>query len=43
MLEQGRIDPTPMITDLIGLDGVAEAFRMLESPTTQSKVLVVPS
>ncbi len=43
MIEQRRIDPTAMITDVIGLDGVAEAFRVLQSPTTQSKVLVVPS
>lgn len=43
MLEQRRIDPTAMITDIIGLDGVADAFRTLDAPTTQSKVLVVPS
>jgi len=42
MLDQGRIDARPMITDEIGLDGVADAFVALEKPTTQSKVLVVP-
>jgi (R,R)-butanediol dehydrogenase/meso-butanediol dehydrogenase/diacetyl reductase len=42
MLEQGRIKPTPMITDVVGLDGVAAAFDTLERPTTQSKVMVVP-
>lgn len=42
MLDQGRIDPTPMITDEIGLDGVASAFSALESPDAQCKVLVRP-
>jgi (R,R)-butanediol dehydrogenase/meso-butanediol dehydrogenase/diacetyl reductase len=42
MLDQGRIAPTQMITDVIGLDGVADAFTALERPTTQSKVMVVP-
>jgi len=42
MLEQGRIAPAAMITDVVGLDGVAAAFDALEHPTTQSKVIVVP-
>ncbi|HME68826.1 MAG TPA: zinc-binding dehydrogenase [Myxococcota bacterium] len=42
MLEQGRIAPAAMITDVVGLDGVAAAFDALEHPTTQSKVMVVP-
>jgi (R,R)-butanediol dehydrogenase/meso-butanediol dehydrogenase/diacetyl reductase len=42
MLEQGRIAPSSMITDVVGLDGVAAAFESLERPTTQSKVMVVP-
>ena len=42
MLEQGRIAPAPMITDVIPLEGVAAAFDALEHPTTQSKVMVVP-
>jgi (R,R)-butanediol dehydrogenase/meso-butanediol dehydrogenase/diacetyl reductase len=43
MLDQGRIDPSAMITDVVGLDGVAQAFEALEKPTTQSKVMVVPA
>lgn len=43
MMDQGRLDATPMITDVIGLDGVAAAFEALAKPTTQSKVMVVPS
>jgi (R,R)-butanediol dehydrogenase/meso-butanediol dehydrogenase/diacetyl reductase len=43
MMDQGRLDPTPMVTDVIGLDGVAAAFEALEKPTTQSKVMVVPA
>ena len=42
MLEQGRIAPAPMITDVVPLEGVAAAFDALEHPTTQSKVMVVP-
>lgn len=42
MLDQGRIEPRAMITDEIGLGGVADAFVALASPTTESKVLVVP-
>lgn len=42
MLDQGRIDPRAMMTDEIGLEGVADAFVALERPTTQAKVLVVP-
>jgi len=43
MMDQGRLDPSAMITDVIGLGGVAAAFEALEKPTTQSKVMVVPS
>ena len=42
MLEQGRIDPAPMITDRIGLAGVPAMFETLARPTTQAKVLIEP-
>lgn len=42
MMSQGRVDPTPLVTDQIGLDGVAAAFTALETPDAQCKVLVRP-
>ena len=42
MLEQERIDPSPMITDRIGLDEVPAMFETLAAPTTQAKVLIAP-
>jgi (R,R)-butanediol dehydrogenase/meso-butanediol dehydrogenase/diacetyl reductase len=43
MMEQGRIDPRPIVTDRIGLDDVPEAFEALAKPDAQCKVLVFPS
>ncbi len=42
MLDQGRIDPGPMITDRIGFAQVPAMFEALAQPTTQAKVLIVP-
>lgn len=42
MIDQGRIAPGPMVTDCIGLAGVAGAFSELSKPTGQCKVLVFP-
>jgi (R,R)-butanediol dehydrogenase/meso-butanediol dehydrogenase/diacetyl reductase len=42
MLDQGRIDPSPMITDRIGFAEVPAMFETLAHPTTQAKVLIVP-
>jgi threonine dehydrogenase-like Zn-dependent dehydrogenase len=39
-LEAGTIDVTPLVTDVIGLADVPEAFRALERPSTQCKVLI---
>jgi len=39
-LRAGTIDVTPLVTDVIGLADVPEAFRALERPTTQCKVLI---
>nr|AIT69695.1 putative zinc-dependent alcohol dehydrogenase [uncultured bacterium] len=41
-LAKGSLPVDPMITDVIGLDGVPDAFRALATPTTQSKVLIEP-
>ncbi|NNL66156.1 MAG: alcohol dehydrogenase catalytic domain-containing protein [Myxococcales bacterium] len=42
MLEQGRLDPSPMITDRIDFAGVPDMFETLAAPSTQAKVLIVP-
>jgi len=42
MLDQDRIDPSPMVTDRIGLADVPAMFETLAAPTTQAKVLIVP-
>ena len=42
MLGAGRIDPTPMVTDRVGLDGMPEAFEALRKPVGQCKVIVEP-
>ncbi len=39
MLSQGRIDVSPMITDVVGLDELPAAFEALRSPSHQCKVL----
>ena len=40
MLDAGRIDPWPMVTDRIDLAGLPEAFEALKQPAEQCKVLV---
>jgi (R,R)-butanediol dehydrogenase/meso-butanediol dehydrogenase/diacetyl reductase len=42
MLEQGRFDPSPLITDTVSLDELPEAFESLRQPSRQAKVIVVP-
>lgn len=39
-LADGSIQADPMITDVIGVEGVPEAFAALARPTAQSKILV---
>lgn len=41
-IAQGAIDVTPMITGVVGIDGVAEAFEALGSPDEHVKILVEP-
>ena len=42
LLDSGRVDPKPMITDVIGLDELPSTFEALRKPTTQIKVMVRP-
>lgn len=39
MLAQGRIDASPMVTDIISLDDMPDAFEALRNPSHQCKVL----
>jgi len=43
MLAEGKVDPRPMITGTVGLDGVAAAFADLEDPERHAKILIDPS
>jgi threonine dehydrogenase-like Zn-dependent dehydrogenase len=43
MLAEGKIDPAPLITGKVGLDGVGAAFDALGNPETHAKILVDPS
>ena len=43
MLADGKVDPRPMITGTVGLDGVAGAFSDLEDPERHAKILIDPS
>ncbi|MDG2333560.1 MAG: alcohol dehydrogenase catalytic domain-containing protein [Myxococcota bacterium] len=40
MLDAGRIDPWPMVTDRIDLPGLPQAFEALKKPADECKVLV---
>jgi threonine dehydrogenase-like Zn-dependent dehydrogenase len=42
MLAEGKIDPRPLMTGSVGLDGVDAAFAALADPETQAKVLIDP-
>jgi len=41
-IAEGRIDVAPVITDTVGLEGVAGAFAALGDPEAQCKVMVRP-
>ena len=43
MLAEGKVDPRPMITGTVGLDGVAGAFSDLADPEQHAKILIDPS
>lgn len=42
MLAEGKVDPRPLITGTVGLDGVGAAFRALGDPERHAKILVDP-
>jgi threonine dehydrogenase-like Zn-dependent dehydrogenase len=42
MLAEGEVDPRPMVTGEVGLDGVDAAFAALGDPEQHAKVLVDP-
>ena len=41
-LERGAIDPTPLVTDVVDLDGLPPRFEALKRPTTECKILIEP-
>jgi threonine dehydrogenase-like Zn-dependent dehydrogenase len=41
-IAEGRIDVAPVITDAVGLSGVADAFQRLGDPESQVKIVVEP-
>jgi threonine dehydrogenase-like Zn-dependent dehydrogenase len=42
MLAEGDVDPSPLITGMVGLDGVDAAFGALGSPDVHAKILIDP-
>ena len=42
MLAEGHVDPRPLITGTVGLDGVDSAFAALGSPEVHAKILIDP-
>jgi len=42
MLAEGKVDPAPMVTGVVGLQGVDRAFAALGDPETHAKILIDP-
>jgi threonine dehydrogenase-like Zn-dependent dehydrogenase len=42
MLAEGKVDPRPLMTGEVGLDGVEAAFDALGNPEAHAKILVNP-
>jgi threonine dehydrogenase-like Zn-dependent dehydrogenase len=42
MLAEGKVDPRPLITGTVGLDGVDAAFAALGDPEAHAKILIDP-
>ncbi len=42
MIADGKVDCAPMLTGIVGLDGVANAFDALQDPETHAKILIDP-
>jgi threonine dehydrogenase-like Zn-dependent dehydrogenase len=43
LIADGTVDPTPLITGTVGLDGVAQAFEVLGDPEKHAKILIDPA
>lgn len=43
LLADGKVDPTPLVTGKVGLDGVEAAFAALGDPERHAKILVEPA
>jgi threonine dehydrogenase-like Zn-dependent dehydrogenase len=43
LIADGKVDPTPLITGTVGLDGVADAFEVLGDPEKHAKILIDPT
>jgi threonine dehydrogenase-like Zn-dependent dehydrogenase len=43
MIAEGKIDPSPLLTGTVGLDGVSSAFTALGDPEKHAKILIDPS
>jgi threonine dehydrogenase-like Zn-dependent dehydrogenase len=42
MLAEGEIDPTPLLTGTVGIDGIPDAFEVLGHPESHAKIVVEP-
>ncbi|MEO6858617.1 MAG: zinc-binding dehydrogenase [Solirubrobacteraceae bacterium] len=43
MMAEGKVDPAPLITGTVGLNGVEAAFTALGQPETHAKILIDPA
>lgn len=43
LLASGRVDPSPLLTGTVGLEGVEAAFEALGSPEEHAKILIDPT
>ena len=41
-IAEGKVDPSPLITGKVGVEGIAQAFDDLASPDHHAKILVEP-
>ena len=42
MIADGKVNPAPLVTGTVGLDGAEEAFEMLADPEAHAKILIDP-
>ena len=42
MLADGKLDAAPLLTGVVGLEGVASAFDALANPDEHAKILIDP-